>query len=211
MAIKKIKNNIYNKITCPLVSAVMQLFIISAVFFYIFPDLNNEHYYRSVDEMKVKKRMSKIVNQCGQGYFVSWLILQTDKNKDKYIFKDVIGCNKDKGQECAFSVVNMNLNNFYNEQQIVDKKTRVFLEKMMTGEIKHFFNIKDVNTLPSIKTAIEAANLPIYSLTLTVVKNIEDNIVYVFTMSDTINNKSCSKKDITSSLRDLALSSRKVL
>lgn len=211
MAIKKTKNNIHHKLTCPLVSAVIQLFIISAVFFYIFPDLNNEHYYRSVNEMKIKKRMSKITNQCGQGYFVSWLILQTDKNKDKYIFKDVVGCNKDRGQQCAFSVVDMNLNNFYNEQQVVDRKTLIFLGKMMTGEIKHFSDIKDINSLPSMKEAVEAANLPIHSLTLTVVKNIESNIVYVFTMSDTINNKSCSKKDMSVFLRDLALSSRRAL
>lgn len=207
---KRNLKSLYIKLTCPIVSAIIQLVVIYMIFFYIFPSYDNRFYNYSINESKVKQQISDIVNKCGEGFFVSWLVLDT-VNKDKYFFKDVIGCNHEKGINCATSIKDMKLNKYYDQEHMIDNGTYNFINNFMTGDISYHDSFSDLNKYPTIKDALYNTNLPIYGMALTVVKNIKADILYVFTISDTINNNKCNKKNMTESLRNLALFAKKRL
>ncbi len=208
---KKKAKQLYKHLTCPIGSAIIQLVVIFTVFLYIIPSQSNQYYSYSVNESKISQKISESVEKCGEGYFLSWLVLKTDGYKDKYFFKDVIGCNKENNLNCSFSVKSLGLNTYYDAEHIVDLTTYNFLNNLLTGEIATFSKKEDVTKYASINAAYENTNLPLKNLVLTVVKNIQENIVYVFTFSETGENGNCSIQDRAIILKDLALFARKRL
>ncbi len=208
---KKRAKQLYKHLTCPIGSAIIQLVVIFIVFLYIIPSTNNQYYSYSVNESKINQEIINSIGKCGEGYFISWLVLKTDGYKDKYFFKDVVGCNAENNANCAFSVKALSLNNYYEKEHIVDVETFKFLNNLLTGEIATFVKQEDYKKYASIQGGFINSNLPIKSLVLTVVKNIQENIVYVFTLSDTVNNGKCSIQDASVLMRDLALFARKRL
>ncbi len=208
---KKRAKQIYKHLTCPIGSAIIQLVVIFTVFIYIIPSQTNQYYNYSVNESKINSKITNSIKKCGEGYFISWLVLKTDGYKDKYFFKDVVGCNKENNGNCAFSVKGLGLNNYYNNEHIVDTATYNFLNNLLTGEIATFSKKEHFAKYPSIQAAFDSSNLPLKSLVLTVVKNIQENIVYVFTLSNTTTSERCGIQDGSIIIKDLALFARKRL
>ncbi len=103
------------------------------------------------------------------------------------------------------------LNNYYNNEHIVDTATYNFLNNLLTGEIATFSKKEHFAKYPSIQAAFDSSNLPLKSLVLTVVKNIQENIVYVFTLSNTTTSERCGIQDGSIIIKDLALFARKRL
>lgn len=205
MIIRSFKN-LFKKLACPLVSACIQLVIILAIFMEFFEI--KDHYYTAISDAKIRKKMQERVSQCGKDFYISWLVLDGNKSKRKYYFKDVIGCNEQtKRKTCAFSVKHLKLNSFYNQTyHKLDEETYNHLATMQTGLVGYYNNPKELVVFDSVNEALGSANKKITSIGLSVTKNIRKNLVYVFTMTKTNNHLGkCGKHEIVEILEDLSI------
>lgn len=198
-------NSIKNKIFCPLLTAIVQICIIYTLFFHFFSIQN--HYKTSISNSRIKERIDNRIAICGKDYWISWMVLDANDNKNRYFFQDVIGCNPLKQGNCAFSVKDMKLNKFYNEEyHKVDDKTYEFLMKMDTGVAGYYEDVNFIKQFPSIYEVIKHSNKTINSIGISVTKDLRKNIVYVFSMTKTSKtNNSCSKQDVINTLEDLSI------
>jgi hypothetical protein len=204
---------IKNKLWCPLVSACIQIFVIMTIFMQFFEI--KDHYYASISNAGIKKKIEKRINQCGKDYWLSWIVLDGNVSKRKYYFQDVIGCNPESGikNDCSFSVKNSKLNPFYNETyHKLDKNTYKLLMGMDTGLVGYYDNLTKLRTYKAMNEALNSFNKEIKVLGLTVTKNIKQNIVYVFAMTKTGDSKmTCNKSDIINILEDLSIYAKEKL
>ncbi len=160
----------------------------------------------------IKKNMGKLVNNCGSGYFASWLVMETSNKKENFIFEDVVGCNYNHGKDCIFSVKDLNLNPFYNKiDHKIDKKTYNFLSNIPDAEVAYFKDIKELDSYKTIKNINDNTNLPITNISFTVIKNKKENIIYVFTLTNTNNSNSCNQKKSTILLKELAKTTKEII
>jgi len=204
--IKTSLRKIKNKLWCPLISALIQIFMIMTIFMQFFEI--KDHYYASISNANIKKKIESRVNQCGKDYWVSWIVLDGNVSKRKYYFQDVIGCNPNSkiSGDCSFSVKNSKLNPFYNETyHKLDGKTYEFLMGMDTGLVAYYEDLSKLKVYKSMSNALDSSNKEIKSLGLSITKNIKRNIVYVFAMTKTGNSKmTCDKSDMINILEDLS-------
>lgn len=168
-----------------------------------------DHYYASISDANIRKKIESRVNQCGKGYWISWIVLDGNVSKNKYYFRDVIGCNPNrtiKG-DCSYSVKSSKLNPYYNETyHKLDNTTYELLMGMDTGLVAYYKDFGKLKKYASMNEALSSSNKTIKALGLTITKNIRRNIVYVFTMSRTIDSKeTCDKTDIINILEDLSI------
>lgn len=198
-------NKIKNKIHSPLLYAVLQILLIFTIFFHIFN--LQDHYRTSISNSRIKEKIENKIVACGKDYWISWMVLDANDSKNRYYFQDVIGCNPQKQGNCAFSVKEMKLNKFYNEEyHKVDDETYRFLMKMDTGIAGYYEDMNFLKQFPSIYEVVKKSNKTIQSIGITVTKDLRKNIVYVFSMTKTSkNNSSCSKQDIINTLEDLSI------
>ena len=158
----------------------------------------------------VKEGMNKVARTCGEGYFVSWLVMKTSDLKDEFMFQDVIGCNKEMSKNCTFSVKGFNLNPFYNKtDHSIDKETYKFLLNIPDTEVAYFEDIKELDKYKTIKYLNDNTNLQITNLSFTVIKNKKENIIYVFSLQNTNKKDTCTRKKSTLLLKELAQQTKK--
>ena len=201
---------INKRIRCPLFWLLIQVSILYTAFFVYFPD-SKKYYYNSLNDAIIKNNVDKIVNECGEGYFVSWLVLQVDKSKDKYFFKDFVGCDANHTPNCSYSVKISSVDSFYNKKNNdVDHLTYSYLKSLDNGDVD-FPDRQTISRLPSMKHAVNKSKLGINLLGLTVIKDARNNIVYVFTLTNTTQNNICSKSRITEMLYGLSIVVRRVI
>lgn len=202
-------SNLLLRIRCPLTTCLIQLAVIAGICYYF----SYNHYYYSVSDSKIKTKINATINQCGEGYYISWIVLDTKYFHDKYFFQDVIGCNKNKaGEGCAFSVKDKKLNKFYNESHYIDDKSYHYLDKLDTGDVLYFTTTNDLYQYPSIYQALNSTNKKIFSGGITVIKNTFKNIVYIFALTETNANKvTCNRHQITNYLEDISKFAKKNL
>jgi hypothetical protein len=199
------------KLMCPLVSAIIQITFLYIAFFQFFEV--KDHYYSSISNAAIKKKIEEKIDYCGVDSWISWIVLDGNKSKNKYYFQDVIGCNPESklNNSCSYSVKETRLNPFYNETyHKIDAETYSFLEKMDTGLVAYFDDLKYLKQFKSIDIALQSSNKEIKNIGLTVTKNIKKNIVYVFAMTNTGNNK-CGKDKTISMLEELSLYAKEKL
>lgn len=191
-----------DKLLCPLVSSLIQVTIIFVVFFefYEFGD----EYKSLVKRERITKRIETRVNECGQGYFISWLVIKNNTLKNKFSFEDVIGCYKNKS-DCSYSVKKLKLNKYYNEEyHKIDKQTYEFLSQLKPSAAAYFNDMNSLKDYPAIFEALENSNKNIYEIGLSAVKDIRHNLIYVFTLTNTTQLKTCNKDRIVYILEDLS-------
>lgn len=202
MRLKKIKE----KLTCPLVSALIQVFVLYIAFFQMF-NLKN-HYEFAIVNRDIKEKIEEKINYCGKDTWLSWIILDANKTKNRYYFQDVIGCKNTikKDESCAFSVKEAKLNSFYNQKyHTLDTNTLYFLEKLDTGMVGYYEDLDFLKSFSSIKEALNSTNKDIKSLGISVTKNTKSNIVYIFLMTNTNRNESkCDRKETVNILEELS-------
>jgi len=196
MKINKLKNIFTIKETLIIITAL-------AIHLYFSPAFNYYEHHKST--ATVEEGMKKVVKTCGEGYFVSWLSMDTKGLKNQFLFKDVIGCNKDMSKDCTFSVKGFNLNPFYNKtDHKIDKETYNFLLNIPDSEVAYFKDIKELNKYKTIKYLNDNTNLQITNLSFTVIKNKKKNIIYVFSLQNTNKKDTCTRKKSTLLLKELA-------
>lgn len=189
------------RLFCPLVNALLQ-FIILCVVCYLFCQPKKQ-YHNSIANARIKTKIENRINECGQDYWLSWLVL----DGNKYFFQDVIGCSANKKENCSFSVKDAKLNQFYNEENHkVDRKTYEFLNSIENGVSGYYNDLSFLKDFTSINEAIQNTNKQIYELGISVVKDKKRNLIYVFTMTNTAKeNTKCNKNKITYILEDLSI------
>ena len=202
-----------HKLMCPLISALIQIFVILTIFMQFFEI--KDHYYASISNESIKKKIENKINQCGKDYWISWIVLDGNVSKRKYYFQDVIGCNPGSKikNDCSFSVKNSKLNPFYNETyHKLDSGSYKFLMGMDTGLVAYYEDFSKLRVYKSINYALKSSNKGITALGLTITKNIKQNIVYVFAMSKTGDSEmKCNKSDIINILEDLSIYAKEKL
>lgn len=198
--IRKIKEKLF----CPLVTSLVQVFIIYFLFFQFFEI--KDYYYSSISNARIKNKIESRINQCGKDYWLSWIVLDANSSKQKYFFQDVIGCSPAKIGDCAFSVKEAKLNKFYNEEfHKVDRKTYEFLTSIENGVSGYYKDMAFLKNFPAINEVINNSNKTIYELGISVTKDLRRNLVYVFTMTNTSsNNNKCDKDQMIFILEDLS-------
>lgn len=202
----KIKNAL-SKLACPLTSALIQVFIILVIFMQFFEI--RDQYHISINNAKIKRKIESKINQCGKDYWISWLVLDGNSSKKKYYFEEVMGCNEysTNNNDCSFSVKNTKLNPFYNEiYHRLDSNTYELLTTMDTGMVAYFGDTTKIEPYKSMIDALEASNLEIKSLGVSVTRNIAQNLVYVFTISKTGESAGkCDKRKVVGILEELSI------
>lgn len=212
MKFLKILRRIEEKLFCPIATIV----ICTTLSCFIFMNyMRHEGYDLSVSDAKIKVKIENRINECGKDYWISWLVVDTGFWKNKYRFKDVMGCNPAKAiGSCAFSVVDTKLNPFYNEPfHMVDAKTYEFLNDIETGTAAYHKDLNKLNKYPAIREALESSNKHIYGVGISVSRNfLRRNIIYVFTMTTTSEEANkCDRNKVTSILEDLSLYTESVI
>lgn len=200
--------NMLGKLLCPLTGAIISVFVMSYCFVMLYPELWNKKeliYNRSIYDARISLEINKIVESCGEGYFLSWIIFNEQKDNTRYYFEDVIGCNG-KDKNCAFSVKNLHLNAFYDkEYHRVDEDTLEFLNKMQTGMAGYYGDINYLTAkYPTIADIAQNTNKTINSIGISITKDVRSNIIYVFTLANTSNNFKCGQKETTKHLEFLS-------
>jgi hypothetical protein len=198
---KKIKEKIF----CPLVTSLIQIFILYVLFFQFFEI--KDHYYSSISNARIKAKIESRINECGKDYWLTWIVLDGNSSKEKYFFQDVIGCSSENKADCAFSVKEAKLNKFYNEEfHKVDKKTYEFLTSIDNGVSGYYKDMSFLKNFPAINEVIKNSNKTIYELGISVTKDLRRNLVYVFAMTNTSKeNKKCDKDQMILILEDLSI------
>lgn len=193
------------KLFCPLVSSLIQIFVLYILFFQFFEI--KDHYYSSISNARIKAKIESRINQCGKDYWLTWIVLDGNNSKEKYFFQDVIGCAPNKNGNCAFSVKEAKLNKFYNEEfHRVDEKTYEFLTSIENGVSAYYNDMSFLKKFPSINEVLKNSNKTIYELGISVTKDIRRNLVYVFAMTNTSKeNKSCDKDQMILILENLSI------
>lgn len=199
--IRKLKEKLF----CPLVSSLIQIFVLYILFFQFFEI--KDHYYSSISNARIKAKIESRINQCGKDYWLTWIVLDGNNSKEKYFFQEIIGCAPNKNGNCAFSVKEAKLNKFYNEEfHRVDEKTYEFLTSIENGVSAYYNDMSFLKKFPSINEVIKNSNKTIYELGISVTKDIRRNLVYVFAMTNTSKeNKSCDKDQMILILEDLSI------
>ncbi len=189
-------------------SLVLHVFVILVIFYYIFPT-ENRHLDISVNDDEVIATINNTTNTLGEGYFSTWIVV----DKDKFYYKDVVGCNKIIGRKgfCYFSVKKLGLNPEYLKIHDIDPQTYSFLDEMPSGEPAFYDNMDDLENFSTIKDILDNSNITIIRAGFIVVKNHKTDIVYVFIISDTNIKSSHDKKELNKYLRELSRISRRVI
>lgn len=200
-SLRKLKEKLF----CPLVSSLIQIFVLYILFFQFFEI--KDHYYSSISNARIKAKIESRINQCGKDYWLTWIVLDGNNSKEKYFFQDVIGCAPNKNGNCAFSVKEAKLNKFYNEEfHRVDEKTYEFLTSIENGVSAYYNDMSFLKKFPSINEVLKNSNKTIYELGISVTKDIRRNLVYVFAMTNTSKeNKSCDKDQMILILENLSI------
>lgn len=200
-SLRKLKEKLF----CPLVSSLIQIFVLYILFFQFFEI--KDHYYSSISNARIKAKIESRINQCGKDYWLTWIVLDGNNSKEKYFFQDIIGCAPNKNGNCAFSVKEAKLNKFYNEEfHRVDEKTYEFLTSIENGVSAYYNDMSFLKKFPSINEVLKNTNKTIYELGISVTKDIRRNLVYVFAMTNTSKeNKSCDKDQMILILEDLSI------
>lgn len=192
---------------CPFAIFVFQIIIIAIIWFNLplFP------FYKKFStpkfESSIKKEMQKIVNRCGENYYISWIEYDNKIFRDRYFFKDVIGDNfNHQTPELINSIKDKKLNSFYSKSHDVDFKTFEYVNQLDTADVRYFEDIKDLKELPTIYEALTNTNSRIYFGGLTVVRDIRTKVIYIFTLVSTNkDNKICNRNSITQNLEEMAI------
>lgn len=198
--------NIKNKLMCPLVSALIQITFLYIAFFQFFEF--KDHYYSSISSALIKKKIEQKINSCDKDTWISWIVLDGNKSKYQYYFKDVIGCKPDLelSKDCSYSVKETKLNPFYNETyHKIDINTYNFLQSMDTGMVAYYKDMTLLSNFDSINKAVNSSNKNIKSIGLSVTKNLKKNLVYAFVMTTTSKDSKCGKDRIISTLEELSI------
>ena len=199
--IRKIKEKLF----CPLVSALIQLILIYILFFQLVV-LGNQYTFAATED-KIEEKLTNKVNYCGKDYWISWIVIDKTIPK-KYRFRNVIGCSS-QSTSCAVSI--KNLNSFYKKEHFIDEKSYDFLLSYKTGSAGYYGDMIFFADMPAALEMINNSNKRIYSVGVSVVKDIKGDPIYVFLMSNTSKNSKCSSNDVVRSLEDLSIYAKGIL
>ena len=104
------------------------------------------------------------------------------------------------------------LNPWYLQDHKLDINSRYWLDSLDTGLVGNYSNIEDLKSYPSIYESINAANLKIQSIGLSVTKDLEENTIYIFIITETPQGGNrFNKKEISKTLYDISLYARQLL
>lgn len=142
----------------------------------------------------IDQALKASVNDCGKGYYASWIVL----DKAKYFFQNVYGCQKTL-ENCAYSVKDSKLNQFYLEDHFLSGKDFIELKEKPNGETAYYTG-SVLKKYPTIFEIVKNSNHEINGMGLVVLKNFKNDLIYIFTIANTSQSNACSKQEITAHL-----------
>jgi hypothetical protein len=81
---------------------------------------------------------------------------------------------------------------------------------MDTGDVRIYSDLDKLKKCQTISTILEQGNLPLKGAGMTVIKNLERNIVYIFVLTSLID-IDLNKKKVSILLREMSITARKNL
>lgn len=203
MKLKTRARLIYQKLTCPVVSSCIIISLSYFAFLTILPSLPSisQIYYNDVNSSKVEIATKKIRNFCGEKYFTVWMSLQMNKSRDKYLFKEIKGCQKTKNKDCSFDV--KVFNPYYSRSHFLDPETYKFINKFSNDDVFYTQDMDHLKQYKTINDILLNTNKELTGLALKVVKDIQNKIIYVFSITHLEGAKKCDRKTIVNKLEIL--------
>ena len=185
---------IYQKLTCPVVSACIIITFAYFAFLTILPSLPSisQIYYNDVNASKVEIATRDIRNFCGEKYFTVWMSLQMNNSRNKFVFKEIKGCYKNqKAKDCSFDV--KVFNPYYQNTHYLDKETYEFINSFSNNDV---FYTKDMDVLdkyPTIQNILTNTNKKLTGIGFKVVKDIQNKIIYAFSITHLEGAEKCGR------------------
>jgi len=191
----------FNKyINTPLSCFILQAVAIYVIFFCIYKQ-EPDHYKRDLKEQIIYSKISSIVQQCGNFSFITWFTLHPESKQ--YLFKEVIGCNKERGKDCAFSAKEQNP--FYLVPHDLDDKTIKFDESIKDGEIAYYEDASKLKEYPAINEILKNSNFKITTSTNSIIRDSKDKMTYSLAFSYVdVSERLCNRNQISTLMRELS-------
>jgi len=209
MIVKNRIKSLIIKLRCPLISAFIQIAVICYGFSILVPYLSGADKLQSAENRdRIAQKASSVIKQIGHDYFLNWIIVETSNQKERYRFQDILECKRGRGKDCVSSV--KHLNDFYSETHYLDRCTYELLDSMDTGDVRIYSDLDKLKKCQTISTILEQGNLPLKGAGMTVIKNLERNIVYIFVLTSLID-IDLNKKKVSILLREMSITARKNL
>jgi hypothetical protein len=145
----------------------------------------------------IERALKESVNDCGKGYYASWIVL----DKTKYFFQNVYGC-QGKSKNCAYSVKEAKLNQFYLDDHFLSGKDLQELKNKPSGE-PAYYDSSVLEKYPTIFEITKNSNHQINELGLVVLKNFKNDLIYIFTIANTSKSNVCGRQEITARLEKI--------
>jgi len=171
----------------------------------------NFEYMYFTENKKVRDAMIDKVEQCGKGYYASWLKFESLEHKGNYYFQDVVGCSSCEGDKkhCGYSVKEKGLNPHYSRRDLVIKSTLYgYLQQIPSGSVGYYIRAeleKMSNEYYEINDILNTTNNVILAAGVVVIKNTHNRITDIFIITQTQQNLTiCNKQDITKILQELS-------
>lgn len=192
------------KLNNPFIKAILQLILIIATFhiciFFFFEKPNQFNLNKA--EEPIKQEIYKIVDTCGAGYPVFWFVMQTDKMKNNFMIKGIF----EKESFCKGSLEECNKR--YAGIFKLDSKTKSFLDNIESGQVLYYEDPRMLPKYESIQSVLTLSARPINKIGIVLVKNIKDNIIYLFSITNTTTNSNCNKEKMINHLKRLGAIAR---
>jgi len=203
MKLKTRMRSIYQKLTCPVISSCIIISFSYFAFLTIIPSLPyvSQIYYNDSNASKVELATKKIRNYCGEKYFTVWMTLQMNKSRDKFLFKEIKGCQNTTRPDCSFDV--KVFNPYYSKSHFLDSNTYSFINKFSNEDVFYTKDMTSLKQYQTIKDILVNTNKELTGLGLKVVKDIRNKIIYVFSITHLEGAKKCDRKKIAGHLDDL--------
>jgi hypothetical protein len=130
----------------------------------------------SAIDYKVSKDIDRILNQCGFNSYLFWSVV----DGNKVTFKNTSGC-INKTENCISHDIKLD-NPIYQNLPLLDPNTIFLLEKTQEGQFKKFTNLEEMYQFDALYKIFSKTNLPMDEVGFVVVKGIQGDIIYVFSL-----------------------------
>ncbi len=185
----KIKYSLIKYLICPFISILLFLLMWN-----VYKIANPSHQKQSIIRSGILSKLYEYSNKCQDDYWFTWLVVENNTIS----YEDLIGYNPNTDKiNKVFSVKYAGLNPRHFEIHSIDLNTRVLIKLYDTGLVGYYDDIEVLKSYTRIYEEIKEANQNINKIVISVTKDKDKELIYVFTIAFSGKELSkCSKEDI---------------
>jgi len=184
----KIRNNLLKHLICPIISVLLFTLIYNSYLI-----VNPNYQKRSIIRSGILAKMYDYSKKCQNDYWFTWLVVENNTVS----YEDVIGYNSNVDKNKVFSVKYAGLNPRYWEIHPIDLNTQVLVRRFDTGLVGYYPDIEALKSYKTIYQEIKGANKKINKIVISVTKDPQKELIYIFTITFSGKELSkCSKEEI---------------